>query len=183
MGSGRIAIRKSQLVGGNTTDQRTEGDPDPAPVLRDNRDLLVEKLKIQIARLKRMHFGRSSEKLATEIAQLELALEELEAAQAELPPRLTSIVGERKAPDRSLPPIFRARRSFTCRQAAIAFVRPAAALFAVSVRTRTRRSISSPSSSRSRATFGRSSPAGRARRSCKLQRRRRPLRAVKPASA
>jgi hypothetical protein len=71
-------------VGGNTTDQRTEGDPDPAPVLRDNRDLLVEKLKIQIARLKRMHFGRSSEKLATEIAQLELALEELEACASRI---------------------------------------------------------------------------------------------------
>ena len=42
-------------------------------------------LKVQIARLKRMHFGRSSEKLASEIAQLELALEELETAEAELP--------------------------------------------------------------------------------------------------
>src|SRR5580704_14055556 len=40
-----------------------------------SRDLLIEKLKVQIARLKRMHFGRSSEKLASEIAQLELALE------------------------------------------------------------------------------------------------------------
>jgi hypothetical protein len=28
-----------------------------------NRDLLIEKLQVQIARLKRMHFGRSSEKL------------------------------------------------------------------------------------------------------------------------
>lgn len=68
-----------------------------------NRDLLIEKLKVQIARLKRMHFGRSSEKLATEIAQLELALEELETAQAELPPSAASIARERKAPDRALP--------------------------------------------------------------------------------
>src|SRR5437660_11171242 len=30
-----------------------------------SRDLLIEKLKVQIARLKRMHFGRSSEKLAS----------------------------------------------------------------------------------------------------------------------
>ena len=67
--------------------------------------LLIEKLKIQIARLKRMHFGRSSEKLTHEIAQLELALEELETAQAELPPpRAASPSRERKTPDRSLPP-------------------------------------------------------------------------------
>ena len=47
-----------------------------------SRDLLIEKLKIQIARLKRLHFGRSSEKLTAEIAQLELALEEMETAEA-----------------------------------------------------------------------------------------------------
>ena len=67
--------------------------------------LLIEKLKIQIARLKRMHFGRSSEKLTHEIAQLELALEELETAQAQLPPpRAASPARERKPPDRSFPP-------------------------------------------------------------------------------
>jgi transposase len=68
-----------------------------------SRDLLIEKLKVQIARLKRMHFGRSSEKLASEIAQLELALEELETAEAELPPLPASLIRERKTPDRSLP--------------------------------------------------------------------------------
>lgn len=68
-----------------------------------SRDLLIEKLKVQIARLKRMYFGRSSEKLASEIAQLELALEELETAEAELPPRPASPIRERKTPDRSLP--------------------------------------------------------------------------------
>ena len=88
-----------------------------------SRDLLIEKLKVQIARLKRMHFGRSSEKLATEIPQLELALEELETAQAELPPRAASIGHERKRQIAHCLPIFRARRSFTFRQAAIAFVR------------------------------------------------------------
>jgi transposase len=49
----------------------------------------IEKLKLQIAKLKRMQFGRSSERLAAidgEIAQLELVLEELEASQAQLPP-------------------------------------------------------------------------------------------------
>jgi len=41
--------------------------------------LEIEKLKLQIARLKRAQFGRSSEKIARTIEQLELVLEELEA--------------------------------------------------------------------------------------------------------
>jgi len=44
--------------------------------------LQIEKLKVQIARLKRQAFGASSERVAREIVQLELQLEELEAAQA-----------------------------------------------------------------------------------------------------
>jgi transposase len=43
----------------------------------------VEKLKIQIAVLKRLRFGRSSEKLDQEIIQLELIVDELEAQQGE----------------------------------------------------------------------------------------------------
>jgi transposase len=43
------------------------------------RDLLIETLRVQIARMRRMKFGASSEKLDHAIAQLELALEELEA--------------------------------------------------------------------------------------------------------
>lgn len=38
----------------------------------------IEKLKLQLARLRRMQFGRSSEKLTREIEQLELLIEELE---------------------------------------------------------------------------------------------------------
>jgi len=49
------------------------------------RTLEVEKLKIQLARLRRMTFGQSSEKIAREIEQLELALEDLEAEAADLP--------------------------------------------------------------------------------------------------
>lgn len=41
--------------------------------------LEIEKLKIELARLKRMTFGRSSEKLDRRIEQLELLLEDLEA--------------------------------------------------------------------------------------------------------
>ena len=43
------------------------------------RDLLIETLRMQIARMQCMKFGASSEKLDHAIAQLELALEELEA--------------------------------------------------------------------------------------------------------
>ena len=43
--------------------------------------LEIEKLKLQIARLRRQQFGRSSEKIAREIEQLELRLEELEAEE------------------------------------------------------------------------------------------------------
>lgn len=43
-----------------------------------SRDVLLEKLKIELLRLKRMRFGRSSEQLDAKIAQLELMLEDLE---------------------------------------------------------------------------------------------------------
>jgi transposase len=47
------------------------------------RTLEIEKLKAQIAKLRRMHFGRSSEKLNRRIDQLEMRLEELESGAAE----------------------------------------------------------------------------------------------------
>lgn len=43
-----------------------------------HHELTIEKLKLQLARLKRMQFGRSSEKLSQQIEQLELLIEELE---------------------------------------------------------------------------------------------------------
>ena len=48
--------------------------------------LEIEKLKFQIAKLRRMQFGRSSERVDRQIAQLELRLEELEAGMAEESP-------------------------------------------------------------------------------------------------
>ncbi len=48
-----------------------------------SRDNEIEHLKLLIAKLRRMQFGRKSEKLDREIAQLELRLDELEATQAE----------------------------------------------------------------------------------------------------
>ena len=46
------------------------------------RQVEIDKLKVQLARLRRLHFGRSSEQLDQSIAQLELSLEELEASEA-----------------------------------------------------------------------------------------------------
>ena len=42
-----------------------------------SKGLLIEQLKAQIAKLRRMQFGKSSEKIDREIAQLELQLDEL----------------------------------------------------------------------------------------------------------
>jgi transposase len=47
-----------------------------------SRDVLIEQLKLQLARLKKMKFSRSSEQLDAQIAQLEFSLEELEANAA-----------------------------------------------------------------------------------------------------
>lgn len=69
------------------------------------KTLEVEKLKVQLARLRRLQFGRSSEKLARATEQLELMLEEAEAtAAAETP--------EASAPesDTAVPPEAKPRR-------------------------------------------------------------------------
>lgn len=48
-----------------------------------DKTLEIEKLKFQIAKLRRMQFGRSSERINQQIAQLELRLEALESEAAE----------------------------------------------------------------------------------------------------
>jgi transposase len=62
-----------------------------------SRDVEIEKLKIELARLKRMQFGRSSEQLDQTIAQLELSLEELEASESELLAPVVSMPAVEKA--------------------------------------------------------------------------------------
>ena len=64
------------------------------------RDLEIQHLQLQLIKLKRMQFGRSSEKLAQEIDQLELRLEELETAQAVEAPRVEIPATERRQPVR-----------------------------------------------------------------------------------
>lgn len=49
-----------------------------------SRDVLIEKMRMELARLKRRQFGRSSEQLDQRIAQLELTLEELEASEQQI---------------------------------------------------------------------------------------------------
>ena len=72
----------------------------------DARDRVIAMLRAQLARLRRMTFGTSSEKLAREIEQLELALEEFEAEAAIADARTPDIAikPERPSPIRSLPP-------------------------------------------------------------------------------
>src|SRR5690606_31829253 len=68
---------------------------------------LLEKLKIELLRLKRMRFGRSSEQLDEKIAPLELTLEELEASQTQVAPaaeRITEEPRERTKPVRKALP-------------------------------------------------------------------------------
>ena len=63
-----------------------------------SRDTLIDKLKAQLAVLKRARFGSSSEKMDRTIEQLELALEDIEAAEAEvLIPALSSASGAARA--------------------------------------------------------------------------------------
>ena len=59
------------------------------------RTLEIEKLKFQIA-MRRMQFGRSSERLTRQIEQLKLRLEELEASE-------TEEISKAAAEDRPLP--------------------------------------------------------------------------------
>lgn len=60
----------------------------------DSRATEIESLKLLIVKLKRMHFGPSSEKYDRELQQLELRLEDLEANQAaaEPPPAVPATV-------------------------------------------------------------------------------------------
>ena len=58
---------------------------------RASRDTEIENLKLLVLKLKRMQFGRKSEKLDKQIEQLELRLEDLEANQSARPPSSSPI--------------------------------------------------------------------------------------------
>jgi transposase len=67
-----------------------------------NRTQEIERLKLLIAKLQRMQFGRRSEKLERQIEQLQLELEELQTAEAEQEPvaTISAEAPERKRPSR-----------------------------------------------------------------------------------
>src|SRR5271169_5674861 len=66
--------------------------------------LQIEQLKLQLAKLRRMQFGRSSEQIDAEIAQLELTLEDLEMREAAASPAVKAVLPERvKSVRRPLP--------------------------------------------------------------------------------
>ena len=64
------------------------------------RDTEIEHLKLLIAKLKRMQFGRSSEKLNKQVEQLELRLEELQSAEAQIAAARTPEPREKTQPVR-----------------------------------------------------------------------------------
>ncbi|POH29893.1 MULTISPECIES: IS66 family transposase zinc-finger binding domain-containing protein [Sinorhizobium] len=70
-----------------------------------SRDTLIEKLKAQLAVLRRARFGASSEKIERSIAQLELALEDIEAAEAEIEVSARGVSGSREKAKPSRQPL------------------------------------------------------------------------------
>src|SRR6266852_5722398 len=58
------------------------------------KTLELDKLKMQLAKLRRLQFGQSSERLGREIAQLELAIEEIEASEATVLPTAITVPAE-----------------------------------------------------------------------------------------
>lgn len=109
------------------------------------RDLLIETLRVQIARLRRLQFGASSERLSQQLAQLELALEELEVEAAVAEERKpTEARTERPRPTVRCRPTCRVKRSFTSRAVAPARARTAAASCACWVAMRTSSLMSFP---------------------------------------
>jgi transposase len=84
-----------------------------------DRDTLIAKLLTEIARLKRWQFGRSSERLDTTLAQLQLALDDLQSAPAldEVSPAMTpspmpATESTQELPDKRVLPLRRAPRAF-----------------------------------------------------------------------
>jgi len=93
--------------------QRVEFEPQRVELATQRAEglvarLTIEKLKLEIARLRRMQFGRRSERHDERVAQLELLVEELETTLAAAPATAlvsTSIPTPATAPvRRSLPP-------------------------------------------------------------------------------
>lgn len=81
----------------------TRQELDAAYAEQRSDKLTIEKLQLIIARLKRLTFGKSSEKIAHQIAQFELALEELEEQEAIAEQARSHVTSLRSPPIRKLP--------------------------------------------------------------------------------
>lgn len=82
-----VATLRRMVIAERATRAEREEELAVAKAGLQAKTLEIEKLKVQIARLRRQRFGRSSEKIDRVIEQLELVLDELEteAASAALP--------------------------------------------------------------------------------------------------
>ena len=65
--------------------------------------LEIEKLRFQIAKLRRMQFGRSSERITRQIEQLEFQLEALETGEAKVVARAEASEPDAPPPGRAKP--------------------------------------------------------------------------------
>ena len=103
------------------------------------RDAQIEHLTLLIIQLRRMQFGRKSEKLDRKIEQLELQLEDLETRRAESAPLLEKLLPkaaeEQSKPARRPLPEHLPRETRTIAPAAGSLPRIAAAPCSISVRT------------------------------------------------
>jgi transposase len=92
--------------------------PDDIKALKEllaNRDALIAKLLAEIARLKRWQFGRSSERLDATLAQLQLALDDLQSAPPIAEPAEETVPAEdstQAPPQKRVLPLRRAPRAF-----------------------------------------------------------------------
>ena len=75
-------MRRDAVVDHDAVALDLSGLPDEVRALIAMQAATIARLQAQLAKLRRMHFGRSSERLASSIAQLELALEDLAEQQA-----------------------------------------------------------------------------------------------------
>ena len=121
-----VAMLRRMLIAEREARAAREAELAAAQACLVSKTIEIEKLKVQIARLRRQQFGRSSEKIERIIEQLELMLDELETEAAVEPgPADPSAADEderaparRKSPGRRPLPGHLARRENPCRHLA-----------------------------------------------------------------
>lgn len=74
-----LALLRTRLQASEAAVMRLQETVDAQQIVIDSRHSEIERLNLLIAKLRRLQYGRKSEKLARDIDQLELRLEELQA--------------------------------------------------------------------------------------------------------